>query len=142
MGITYQDCFPNGKIPNSYYHIILSFGYTIVDDKHEDDYQGDSIYILEDNGKFGWLTFGWGSCSGCDAFEACRDDGDYEGLWNNLRDGIIWKDNAKDFLEFLEKRDWATQPLERDFFEDFVTQAKENLRRDLFKQDFNEKLEE
>ena len=35
----------------------------------EDDegWQGDSFLIYHNDNKYGYLSFGWGSCSGCDA---------------------------------------------------------------------------
>ena len=37
----------------------------------DDAYQGDSRLLYDENGKIGVLIFGWGSCSGCDALQAC-----------------------------------------------------------------------
>lgn len=40
----------------------------------EGSYSGDTRLIYTDsNSRYGILTFGWGSCSGCDALQSCED---------------------------------------------------------------------
>jgi len=53
-----------------YTPLISYFGHIIlrVDDT---DYQGDSRVLYEEGERYGYLNFGWGSCSGCDSLQAC-----------------------------------------------------------------------
>lgn len=53
-----------------YKPIVNSFGKIIIQ-VNDGDYQEDSYILLEDDGRYGYLSFGWGSCSGCDALQAC-----------------------------------------------------------------------
>lgn len=69
-------------------------------------YQGDSRVLYEKDGKYGWLQFGWGSCSGCDALQACGNIEEAQKLMDELYESIKWFDNAKEALDFFEKHDW------------------------------------
>lgn len=53
-----------------YEGLIESFEVEVLLVEEVGDWQGDSLYLLRDQDRYGILVFGWGSCSGCDAFEA------------------------------------------------------------------------
>lgn len=74
-----------------------------VDDQ---DYQGDSRLLYDENGKIGCLIFGWGSCSGCDALQACGTLDDVQELCNELQDSIKWFDSKKEALSWFKTHDW------------------------------------
>lgn len=97
------DVTKDNKYVYSYEGLIDSFGVEIVLDEHDDDYQGDSFYLLRDNDRFGYLAFGWGSCSGCDAFEAARDDGNIAvvELRDELWSSVVWFDSLEDLRVYL-----------------------------------------
>jgi len=106
-----------------YTPITDSFGKILVQ-IDEGNYQGDSwiLYDFED-GTYGYLCFGWGSCSGCDALQACRSYDDADNLIKSLHNSIriytkeeliqFFSDekvleqhyswHAQDFQKFLEK---------------------------------------
>lgn len=69
----------------NYQPMLQLFGKILVqvDDK---DYQGDSrvLYKLKGKNKYGILFFSWGSCSGCDSLQACRNHQDVADLMNRL----------------------------------------------------------
>lgn len=74
------------------------------------DYQGDSHVIGRRGTQYGFQTYGWGSCSGCDALEGCRTAEDLAGLavsmatlWSH------WADSAEDMLKWIEGHDWEGQ---------------------------------
>src|SRR5581483_8336566 len=92
--------------PGSYQPLLESFGYDIVLQVDDDDYQGDSRLIFKDDSRYGLLIFGWGSCSGCDSLQACDSMKEIEQLRADIHNNIIWKDSAAELLEFTEKRDW------------------------------------
>ena len=52
-----------------YTSILNQFGYIVIK-VDDDDYQGDSRVLYEGyKDEVGYLQFGWGSCSGCDALQ-------------------------------------------------------------------------
>lgn len=87
-----------------YEGLVDSFGVEVVFSEHDEDYQGDSFYLLKDaEGRYGFLNFGWGSCSGCDAYEAIRGDGNdaLEELRDELWESVSWFDSLEDLRVYL-----------------------------------------
>ena len=72
------------------------------------DWQGDSWFLFKQDNNYGYLVFGWGSCSGCDALQACTNVDDVEELLTHLNDSIIWKDK-EEMLEYFKTKDWSTE---------------------------------
>jgi hypothetical protein len=73
-------------------------------------YQGDYVCLFRDGNRYGFLVFGYGSCSGCDALEgACGES--YEAvvaLRDSLFESIRWG-TAEETLAYLESgegKDW------------------------------------
>jgi hypothetical protein len=75
--------------PCDYNPIVQSFG-TVVVKVDEDNYQGDSFVYYVDNDRHGVLIFGWGSCCGCDALQACSSIKDVDDLIESLEKDIKW----------------------------------------------------
>lgn len=92
----------------SYGDIMGKFG-TVVDSESDNDYQGDTFAIIEREGEFGWLTFGWGSCSGCDSLEAADTHEEMDALVESLWNGIVWHPSREALREWLSSRDWKGQ---------------------------------
>jgi len=92
-----------------YKPLLESMGHEIVLQVDDQDYQGDSRLLLKDGDRYGLLIFGWGSCSGCDALQACDTLRQVDGLRRELYDSIIWKDSAAGMLSFIRDRDWLAQ---------------------------------
>lgn len=88
------------SMPN-YDQIVATFGRVLVETS-DGDYQGDSLYLITDETRFGILTFGWGSCSGCDALEACSSQSDLDSLQDDLEKSIVWFDNHADARAHLD----------------------------------------
>lgn len=99
-----------GPLPDekyvSYGNLLDTFPAEALLQVDDDDYQGDSRVLLADGDRRGFLTFGWGSCSGCDALEACADRGEQLALRNELWDAVHWEDNAADMVTHLRGIDW------------------------------------
>lgn len=101
----------------NYEALIESFEVDILLDEHDDDYQGDSFYLLRDaDGRYGYLVFGWGSCSGCDAFAASSDDvwsGEDPSALIDLRDSlwddVSWFDSLDDLRAYFKENDVKLQ---------------------------------
>ena len=103
----YPDCFVSSGYdgPCSYQTMLDDFGKIIIQvDDH--DYTGDSRVLYNDGERYGWLQFGWGSCSGCDALQACSSYEGVQKLMDDLVSRIKWFDNAKDALKFFREHDW------------------------------------
>ena len=77
--------------PYDYTPIIQTFGHVIVR-IDEDGYQGDTYVLLGKDDRYGFLVFGWGSCSGCDALQACDSYDDIDALITQLENAIHWFD--------------------------------------------------
>lgn len=108
--------------PGSYQPILDSFG-KIVLQVNDDDYQGDSRVLYKRNGKYGLLIFGWGSCSGCDALQACDSPEEVMSLANELRDQIRWLPKDE-MLNYFKTHDWKGDfSWSQDETKDFVEKA-------------------
>jgi hypothetical protein len=53
----------------SEYAAELFESWDIIWDNSSDDYQGSVQFLAHKDGKFGYLHYSYGSCSGCDGFE-------------------------------------------------------------------------
>lgn len=91
-----------------YQPMLDEFG-NIILQKDEQNYQGDSFLIYEKDGKYGYLTFGWGSCSGCDALQGCNSISEVQELMDILYSSIEWFDSLDALKEYFEETDWTLQ---------------------------------
>lgn len=91
--------------PGDYQPILSSFGIIVVQ-VDDNDYQGYSRVLYQDGNKFGWLQFGWGSCSGCDALQACTKMKEIQDLIDELRRDIKWFESSHKCLDFFNNHDW------------------------------------
>jgi hypothetical protein len=113
---------------SSYQPILEDFGNILlqVDDA---DYQGDSRVLYQDGERYGYLNFGWGSCSGCDALQSCQSLEQIDELRNGLNRDIQWFDSREEALRFFEGRDWEVQySWHAEETKEFVERAKALLR--------------
>lgn len=110
--IAYPDCQRDGywDSPSDYRPLIDSLGHAVELCVEVGSYSGDTQVLLRDGQRFGILSFGWGSCSGCDALQACDNYEEIDELRAKLADSIVWKDSAIEMAEFMMERDWESQP--------------------------------
>lgn len=89
--------------PGDYQPILNAIGEIAlqVDDR---DYQGDSRVLYRDGNRYGLLTFGWGSCSGCDGLQACSSKAEVMELAVKLEQYVKWL-LAPEMIEYLEHPD-------------------------------------
>ena len=92
-----------------YTSLALSFGHDIVLEGHDSDYQGDSRWLLRDGNRYGFLNFGFGSCSGCDSLQACESIDEVYELRDTMARNIQWQDSASSLLDWIGERDWELQ---------------------------------
>jgi hypothetical protein len=89
--------------------LLRSWGYSVLLQVDDDDILGDSRLLLLDrhhaDGRFGYLKFGWGSCSGCDALQGCQSLDEIAELRRDLHARIQWGTRAE-LLAFLRTHDW------------------------------------
>lgn len=90
--------------PYDYEPMVESFGKILVE-THVNDYQGDSWYLLKKDDLYGYLSFGWGSCSGCDALQRCSSLEEVAELYNQLKNSITWRAKEETAKWFAE-HDW------------------------------------
>ena len=115
----------DGRIYLACYHSLIEvLNYDILIFVDEDDWQGDSLYLLKNNDKYGLLKFGWGSCSGCDALQACESFDDVYTLLNNLNDEIIWFDSKDEINKYLFSKDWDVEYLDKSLVKNFLEECK------------------
>lgn len=93
--------------PTSYDPIIESLGDEILR-VEDDDYQGDTRVLLHDEptGRWGIVIIGWGSCSGCDALQACRSAQEVAELRDDIASIVHWEPTAEDLLRYVLTKDW------------------------------------
>lgn len=106
----------------SYRDIVETFGEIIVETEWG-SYQGDSIYLIRADDKYGVLTFGWGSCSGCDALEACDSQSDVDSLRDDLERGIRWFDTLAEVTGYVEGESLKDSYLDAEMITSFVKSA-------------------
>lgn len=92
-----------------YLELVATMGVDVV--KHETigSYQGDYLLIVKEGGSYGYLEFGYGSCSGCDALQACSSMEDVAALRQRLYESIQWGPSAAALAQWMKDRDWESQ---------------------------------
>lgn len=97
---------PWGFARPSYAELFTALGEVllVVDDG---GYQGDIRVMLRgvDN-CYGYLIQGFGSCSGCDALEACENFDDVAELYRGMMRGVAWFDSLAALQEYFRTKDW------------------------------------
>lgn len=92
----------------SYDDIVKSWGHEVLEVKTTGSWQGDYVILLRDSkGRLGIATFGYGSCSGCDALQAVEpisESGDWSGveqLRKELEADIYWFKSADGVADWI-----------------------------------------
>jgi hypothetical protein len=89
-----------------YEPLLKTLAPVIVLQVDDEDYQGDSRVLFRDGDRWGVLLFGWGSCSGCDALQACDTWEEIAQLRNQLAADVHWEPSKADMLHYIETHDW------------------------------------
>jgi len=84
-----------------YNPIIQSFGVVLA----QGDlgcYQGDTVAVLQDCDKgFGFLAFSYGSCTVCDALQACSTHAEIDELIDELENSIRWFSSLQEVKDYV-----------------------------------------
>lgn len=118
---------------SDYNPLLQSYGYDIILQVDDQGYEGDTRVIFRDGNRYGLLIFGWGSCSGCDALQACTTLQEVEELRKHLHDKIKWG-TAAELLEYIENKDWELEWSWGETTKKFLEKAKQILRLAVEKQ--------
>jgi len=106
---TANELFPKFRNPKwnyaTYEPIVKNMGEIVIESR-DDDWQGDSRILYKDGTTYGFLRFGWGSCSGCDALLACKTIEEVQFLMDDLLSRILWFDSKKAALKFFKEHNW------------------------------------
>ena len=93
---------------SDYQPMINAFGNVAVQ-VDDDSYQGDTFVLYDNDGRIGILFFGWGSCTGCDALQGCRNIDEVQELCDDLQRDIRWFDSKAEALKWAQEKDWETE---------------------------------
>ena len=88
-----------------YQPMLKAFG-NIVLQVDDTGWNGDSRVLYNNDGLIGYLIFGWGSCSACDALQACEDLDDVQNLCDQLQGMIKWLGTKEEALTYFHTHDW------------------------------------
>ena len=92
------------------------------------DWSGDSRVLYRDGDRFGVLTFGWGSCSGCDSLQRCYSYEEVDRLRNGLVADIKWG-SREETVAYLASKDWEVEATYRpDKTKEFLEKALQVLK--------------
>jgi hypothetical protein len=89
-------------VDSNYDTLLEKQGYEIISGRSFGGYQGDYLYLLYYNGLYGFVIIGYGSCSGCDALQACNTQEEVDALMEDIVRNIHWG-NIEEILAVIEK---------------------------------------
>lgn len=112
MTINAKEIYPSAEMGEyfdeqyDYQPIINAIGTPLLQIE-DDDYKGDTRVLCKNDDKYGILIIGWGSCSGCDALQACSTYDELQELIDVLEKDVKWFDTAEIALEYFNTTDWG-----------------------------------
>jgi hypothetical protein len=111
----YPDAEEDGEYGRSfnahdYEPMVRALGQRVLAEGEAGYYQGDSFKLIADGSepdqRYGLLTFGWGSCSGCDWLESCADYEALQELADHLQDSVLWFSDKEALRKYMQEHDW------------------------------------
>ena len=106
--------------PPSWSGLFREKGYEVVADEAFGQWQGDYVFVIREAYSempdFGVVVAGFGSCSYCDALQACGSQEDVDALFEQTMASVEWYRNAVDVQYWLlgqarnEMRWYAHEP--------------------------------
>jgi hypothetical protein len=97
--------YEGGYGPSSYQPMLDSFG-DILLQVDDDDYSGDSRVLYKKGDEYGFLIFGWGSCSGCDSLQGVNSHEELQYLIDGLESSIEWFKSLEHLKTRFKTKDW------------------------------------
>lgn len=107
---------------HDYSDLVEEDGRKILIQVDENGYSGDSLFLIHDikQDEYGYLCVGWGSCSGCDALQACKNAKELRELQQEIVNNIIWKSNKKDIYNFIMNKDYEGEFINNNLYLEFI----------------------
>lgn len=107
------------EIVSNYEALIESFEMESLIHIDDADWQGDSFVLLRNRNQYGILIFGFGSCSGCDAFESIVDRyanqksnveiiKDLNDFRDEMYSSIAWR-SRDEMIEYVSTKDFGLE---------------------------------
>lgn len=112
---TAQEIFPHNSMHDWYDYtpIVESFG-DIVIMEYMGSYQGDAVVLLKREGLWGFLIFGYGSCSGCDALQGCSTWEDVNDLIESMWLSIVWG-TPKEIIDHMNREHLSWYTMDKEY---------------------------
>lgn len=110
-----------------YEHLVALFG-TVIHTERLGGYQGDFYTLLRRPDAVGFLKFGYGSCSGCDALEGCDSYAEMDELIDRLESQVVWMPSSKDLAAWLTKRSEDNTDWDREEFAETLPKLLDALK--------------
>lgn len=89
----------------SYQEALAGIGVKATVDEHIGDYQGDWVAVVTAevnwDDKLGFLSYGYGSCSGCDAWQAAETPAELAEIVVGMVNKIIWFETPEELREYI-----------------------------------------
>lgn len=78
--------------------------------------EGDLLFLIrgKENKKWGYVGVGYGSCAGCDAYQACSTNKELQSLRDDIENSTRWFDNSTEAIDFFVNHDWKGDYFGRD----------------------------
>lgn len=110
--------------PSDYSPIISSIGEVLVE-VEAGSYQGDTFVLFKRDDQYGLLTLGWGSCSGCDALQACDSFEEVDDLILQIHNQARWFDTAEEVIKYVYSNidEWSYYEEEWAEFQDKIKEV-------------------
>ena len=96
------------NMESDYHPMLKEFG-NILLQEDQLDWSGDSWILYQDGERYGYLCFGWGSCSACDALQSCNLISEIQELMNELQESIKWFDTKQQAYDWFLTHDWQAE---------------------------------
>lgn len=123
-----RDLYPDsdGDSLSDYTPILEALGEVVVR-VNERDCSGSTWVLLRRDAEWGYLCFGWGSCSGCDALQGCSSFDDAQVLADTIESQVMWRSCAE-MMKWFASHDWGGDwHADNDDVARFIEQAKAAL---------------
>ena len=124
----YEPDYPIYHEQCDYNYIVEDFGHVAIQ-VDDEDYQGDSRILFDNEDNYGILIFGWGSCSGCDALQRCESWEELTELYDELLYSVTWFDTKEECIDYLNTHDWEGDFCWNEKTREFINRAIEYLTK-------------
>lgn len=99
---------------------------TVLESENLGSYQGDIVYLVKSPRRYGFLSVGYGSCSYCDALEACQSLEEVERVQKNIYNSIKWFKTLDEVKAYILSDDQELQWYHHEYgWEGFEKRVKE-----------------